>query len=541
MNDHNDTPMIPENDGMPIPAEGQPLSYYAPVQKAKAEPFRADFKDAILAIFAYILGYFFSRWVLVSIQGWGVAVFTAVYLTSVLLYFIKKGIQPGVASWFWFAVTLLTGLSFALWADVGLGPLRTLFLFCSAVYWVITTASVQVACKTSNYLFLDGLNALFVIPFSNFINQYKAFAWLKGTRKRDTKKLFSVILGIIFALIALLIVTPQLLAADSGAFSGLIDDFIELFSLDWVKVGEFLMYCFLAVPVSAYLFGLVSGSAHKRKTGVFTTEKADKTVSSMRIMPSATAFIVLGAVCTLYILFIACQIPYFFSAFSGSRPDGWLSYSEYARQGFFELCGLAAFNLAMLTAANILSKKPRTENPALKVFNILLSLITLLLISTAMSKMVLYIDAFGLTILRILPSVFMLFMAIIFVAVIVMQKATFSIVRVSLVAGAVLFTALCLVNVDGLVVRYNTNRYLTGTLSGYDTTLLYRSGSAGVVPAIEAYEFTTDDALKGNIYDYLTTQNYRLESVAGTYRDTVQSAQARNAIENWAENNGISF
>ncbi len=533
MNEHhnNDTPPTPENGGMPLPAEGQPFSYYVPAPKTGSEPFNADRKDALFAVFAFVLGYFFCRWVLGSTFGWGIAAFTAVYLGTVLLYLVKKGVRPGAASWFWFAVTLLTGLSFALWADIGLQPLRNLFLFAAAIYWVISAASVQVSGKTGNYLFLDGLNVLFVIPFNNFLNQYQAFAWRKNDRKTDGKKLFSILLGVVLALIALLIVTPQLIAADSGGFSGLIDKVIDCMRLDWTEVAEFLMYCFFAVPTAAYLFGLVSGSAHKRKTGVFTPEKAEKTVSSMRIMPSPTAFIVLGAVCALYILFIACQIPYFFSAFSGVRPDGWLSYSEYARQGFFELCSLAAINLIMLMAANILSKKPRSENPVLKVFNILLSLITLLLISTAMSKMALYIDAFGLTILRILPSVFMLFMAIIFIAVIVMQRASFSIVRVALVTGAVLFTALCLVNLDGLVVGYNTDRYLAGTLSNYDTALLYRAGPAGVSPAIEVFEQTDDMALKAEIGRYLKAQEDMLSFEENTYRDTVQNAQARNALD----------
>ena len=186
----------------------------------------------------------------------------------------------------------------------------------------------------------------------------------------------------------------------------------------------------------------------------------------------------------------------------------------------------------MLAAANILSVKPRNRNPALRVFNILLSLITLVLIATAMSKMALYIDVFGLTILRILPSVFMIFMAIVFIGVIVMQKAGFSIVRVSLVAGAVLFTALCLVNVDGLVVRYNTDRYLAGTLTDYDTSLLFRAGPAGVAPAIEVYEATTDETLKTELTRFLKVQKDMQSFDAGTFRDTAQSARARDALDN---------
>jgi hypothetical protein len=339
------------------------------------------------------------------------------------------------------------------------------------------------------------------------------------------------------ALIVLLIVTPQLLKADSGGFSNLMISILNFFRFDWDKILEFLLYCFLAVPTSAYLFGLASGSAVKRGTDTFTEERAEKTVSAVKITPQETVNILLGAVCILYVIFIACQLPYFFSAFNGTRPDGWLSYSEYARQGFFELCGVAAINLALLTAANILSKKPRVENIVLKIFNIVLALITLLLIATAFSKMALYIGAFGLTILRLLPCVFMLLLAFICVAVIVMQKVKFSIVRAALLFGAILFTLLCLADMDALVVRYNTDRFLSGTLDQYDTDILYRSGPAGVPYALEVYETIPNSEFKQNLYHYLKSQKDSTNEINGTYRDTYQTARAMELLKNlrWKE------
>ena len=488
--------------------------------------FKADVKDGIFALFAFILGYFFCRWVLTSFFGWGAAVFTGVYLGSALFYLLKKGVRLSGESWFWFAVTALTGLSFALWNNNGLIPLRSMFLFCAAVYWVLSATSTQISGQTSNFLFLDGLNAVCVTPFRNFLNQYRALAVFKGSRE-SRKKFLPVLLGIVLALIILLIVTPQLLRADSGGFNNLIMGLLDLFRVDWPKVLEILLYCLLAVPTAAYLFGLVSGSAVKRGTDTFTAEKAGKAVSAVKITAPVTVNIVLGAVCVLYVIFIACQLPYFFSAFAGSRPDGWLSYSEYARQGFFELCGVAAINLALLTAANIFSKKPRAENNVLKIFNSALALITLLLIATAFSKMALYIDAFGLTSLRILPCVIMVLLAFVCAALIVLQKVKFSIVRASIIVGAVLFTALCLVDMDGLVVRYNTDRYLAGTLTEYDTDILYRSGPAGVPDALEVYSASREGDLKNRLWIYLKEQKENAEATAGTYRDTLQYYLAR--------------
>jgi hypothetical protein len=518
MTDNNDNALTPE----PQPYYQQP-GYIPPAALPK---YAGDKKDAVFALFTYILGYLFCRWVLVAVQGWGTAVFTTVFLASVLAYLRVKSIRMTRASWFWFAVTLLTGWSFALWDDVGIMPLRNVFLFCAAVYWIAASTGVLIAGKTGNLLLLDGINSVLVIPFRNFINQYRAFGAFRSGVEKGRKKALPVILGIVLAIIILFIVTPQLLRADSGGFSRLMKRLVDLFSFDWSTILEFLFYAFLALPTAAYLFGLLSGGVSKRGTDAFKAEKTAKTVGALRITAPVTILTVLGAVCVLYVVFIACQIPYFFSAFTGSRPDGWLSYSEYARQGFFELCRLAAINLALLLAANIFSKKPRSDSAVLKAFNIALALITLLLLLTAFSKMALYIDTFGLTILRILPCVFMVLLAVVCVAVIVLQKVRFSIARVALVTGAVLFTALCLSNADGLIVRYNTDRYLSGSLSGYDGDILYRSGAAGVLPALEIYTSTSDPALKSEIETYLKSEKARIADYTGTFQDTVQTARA---------------
>lgn len=511
-------------------AEPQPVSVKKP-SETDAPQFKPDKKDAFFAVAAFVLGYFFCRWILISVQGWGTAVFTTGYLASVLMYLTIKGVRLKAESWFWFAVTFLTGLSYALWDGVGLIPLRNLFLFCSAVYWVLSATSAQISGRTGNYLLLDALNGVLLIPLRNFINQYKALAVFKGNSQRYRKKSFSVILGIVLAFIVLLIVTPQLIAADSGGFSHLIKGFIDLFSFDMSKLITFLFYCLLTVPTAAYLFGLISGSAARCGINAFTSEKTEKSVSALRIMAPATLFIILGTVCVLYAVFLVCQLPYFFSAFSGDRPAGWLSYSDYARRGFFELCQLASINLLLLTVANVLSIKPRAESTALKIFNIILSLVTLLLIATALSKMALYISALGLTISRILPCVFMLFLAITCVSVILMQKFRISVVRIALIAGAVLFTALCLFDADGYVARYNTDRYLAGTLTDYDTEVLARSGIAGVPFAVTIYSTTPDAALKNKILVYLQDQKEHIVSYKDTFRDTLQNEQAWEKIK----------
>jgi hypothetical protein len=115
----------------------------------------------------------------------------------------------------------------------------------------------------------------------------------------------------------------------------------------------------------------------------------------------------------------------------------------------------------------------------LKGLNILLALLTLLLIATAFSKMAMYIGVYGLSIRRLLPCVFMAFLALVCGGVVALQKWEFSIMRFSVSAGAVMLCACCLLN--PVVLWRDTSRQVSvGKLKNFDTAILYKAGSAGV-------------------------------------------------------------
>jgi len=474
------------------------------IEKKPKNPFKPDVYDFCFAMLTFVLGYLCSRWVFFSWMGWGVALFTLFYLITITAYFIVKGVfVNNRIVWFWFIVTCLIGISYALFDNIGIASIRALFLFGAAVYYVILASGRMIMGYSGNFLLVDCLNAFILIPFRNIINQYVSFSALRKERKRGRS--LPIFAGILIAVVLAAILIPMLLRADSGGFGIIIKFFTDLFT---INLFEFLFYAFFAIPIAAYIYGLVSGSAHDRHTNTIKPESVDRKTTALRFLQPATVFIILGTVCGLYLVFIFSQIPYFFSAFTGNRPEGWLIFSEYARQGFFELCGIAAINLALLTILNVTSKKQRAESRLLKVFNITFALITLVLIATAFSKMALYIDAYGLTMPRLLPCVFMVFLAIVFIVLIALQKWNFSIVRFSLITGAVMICILCLSNPDALVVRYNTDRFLNGTLQEYDVETLNRAGKAGILPALDVLSKTDDMQLKYEISQYLEYWNF---------------------------------
>ena len=113
-------------------------------------------------------------------------------------------------------------------------------------------------------------------------------------------------------------------------------------------------------------------------------------------MPSGVWCALVGAFCLLYAIFFAVQFRYLFGAFTRSLPPGFI-VSQYAREGFFELCKVMAVNLLLLWLVTRSAREPLRERPWLCALTLALLAESLLFSVVAASKLLLYIDCFGFT------------------------------------------------------------------------------------------------------------------------------------------------
>lgn len=527
------------------PVAGQPppptpaQSFWTPYAAPTAVPYAATPADGFLAIALLALGFLFFRWcAFTAFEGWGVAVVACLWVCLVLLYARGKGLAMcrGEAL-FWLGVTLLAALSCALWPGASWHPLRGALLLFAALYGVAVLFGILAAGRTGNLFFFDGVNLLFALPFQNLGYTFKGIAALGGKKERRSaaRKLLPVVAGLILAAIVLAMVLPGLARADSGNFGRLVEDFtgwlrqIDLFNSE--EAAKIFAQIVLGIPLAVWLCALVAGAAHRRRAESITAKGAEAALPALRFLPGATVMVVFAAASALYAMFIGCQIPYFFSALGGSVPAGHEIYSEYAREGFFELCRIAAINLGLLALGNGLYRGQLRKSPLLRALNILLAAFTLLILLTAFSKMGLYISVYGLTPMRVLTCVFMAFLAGVCAAVILLQFRRFSIVRFALLLGSGMLCALCLVNTGGLIVDYNAQRYLAGTLAEFDEEVLWRCGPSGAPAAFEVYgnyDGALDEEARMRLYYVLHEQQSDARSRRGTAADNLPAAQVRD-------------
>lgn len=440
------------NPPQDVPAAPSPDADWAalPGERPPA-PFPRTGWDRGFALLFYVLGYGYADKLLGCSQRWYITAFTVCYAAAVLAYFLCKGIRPRPASWFWLAVLLSVGASFSLYENAGLLDFDLLVLHGTAMYWPLCASGSTLRDGTSPLLPADLLNSFLLVPFGNFFSQFRClFGGWKLRRTGAEKRLGAILLGVGILAVLLLLVVPLLMRADQQ-FSDLLSVVRGWFRFDW-NVDLFPLI--LALPTGMYLFGLSYGCANRRHTAHIRTERLAELGRRCRVIPTITIRIALAGVCAVYILFIAVQAQHLFSAFAG-RLTGTDVYSEFAREGFFELCRVAAINGCILLGADLLASTERMQNRTLRIYNVVMSALTLLILASAARKMLLYIQAYGLTPKRVLTMAFMAMLAVLFGGIAVSQFRRFPLIRLAVCFSAVLFCALALCNLDALIAAFN--------------------------------------------------------------------------------------
>ena len=150
---------------------------------------------------------------------------------------------------------------------------------------------------------------------------------------------------------------------------------------------------------------------------------------------------------------------------------------------------LVVLNLGMVGISNVLVRKNGKAPLSTRLFSLFLLLFSFVLIATSFSKMVLYVGSFGLTQLRVLTSLFMLWLALwVLSAVVTLFRPRFPHMKVAVLAALVLACAASWADVNTVIARYNVTAYQTGKLETVDVETFYFLGDAAVPYAAQLTE-----------------------------------------------------
>ena len=309
--------------------------------------------------------------------------------------------------------------------------------------------------------------------------------WSEVPRTGWTVPVLATLRGLLIAIPLVMLFGALFMAADA-VFSGLVSNLLAIdvrelvFHLFWVGVWSWLaagflrqlLFCTIGIdglggPPKESLTPLAPeetsppnplSGAERGPGGEVRVRRAGGRVGVLGIVELG---VVLGLLDVLFLAFVLVQFRYLFGGAELVQVSETLTYAEYARRGFFELVAVAALLLPIML---LLDWVARLDGPReTTIYRVLAGLLVLLLfvvIVSALQRMRLYTQEYGLTELRLYTTAFMLWItagAVWYLATVLRdhrERFLFG----AMMAGLVVAASLNAIDPDDLIVRTNAGR-----------------------------------------------------------------------------------
>lgn len=274
--------------------------------------------------------------------------------------------------------------------------------------------------------------------------------------------------------VVLLVVFGTLFASADAAFADLLGDLMPDVSLG---EGPWRIFLF-ALGLAGALAAAYAAAAPVRWDGI--------TVSPGKPRGRVEWALPLIVLNLLFAAFIALQLVVLLGGYEKVRAETGLDHAEYARQGFWQL--LWATLLTLLVIALALRWAPRggsRDRTLVRAVLGTLCVLTLVVVASALRRMDLYVDEYGLTRLRISVAAMELWLGV--VLVLILAAGVFGArflpraIAVSAAAGVLAFG---LISPDGLIAEQNVQRFEARESAGIDIDYV-KDLSADAVPALD--------------------------------------------------------
>lgn len=453
--------------------------------KEKPEYSRAE---TILSVFIMIAAFCFIRYVVCHAMGFITTGLFIAIITAAIIYLKSKKLEFSGYNKLLTVILYVFSFVFSITANNFIKFLDAVFICGAGAYLLY---SVGAGNKTiEKFLPFAMVKALLEYPFSEFSVQSKITSDMVSD-SRTGKNIRLVLIGLIITFPLTAIVAALLMSADDG-MKRIIQSMFS--SIDNAEFWSIVLQVIFAIPCSMYLFGMFYANAKGDELKKLDERICIQKLYNMRFVSNLICYTAVTPICILYVLFFISQANYFLSAFTDSLPNGF-TYADYARKGFFELCAVAVINLCVICFISLHSKKAGREKPfALKLYSIVLSVFTIILIATALSKMVMYIKRYGLTELRVYTSWFMILLAAVFVLILVKQfRFDMKFAKHISVVFTVMFAVLCFSRPESLIAKYNIEMYKSGYLEELDEEALLDMSDDARLTALKSGVVTAEE------------------------------------------------
>ena len=415
-------------------------------------------------------------WVTVIVLGWlfdflfwkqsfgiNFAIFTVLCLIGGFLLLWINNQRPARGTFWLIPLTLFFAAITFIRAEpmtVFLGILFTLFLMgvLANTFLGGRWFDYSLADYVSGFLKIMGSMIARPISFNVEVKREQAESGIPAKRLN----LWPILRGIVIA-VPIVAIFAALLASADMIFSNQLNAFLKMFfNLD--TFPEYIFRLCYILFIAYILAGVLLHAASQSKDEKLLGE--EKPLISQFLGFTETA-IVLGSVIVLFTAFVIVQFKYFFGG-QANLGVGGLTDFEYARRGFGELAAVAFLSLLMIIGLSTITRRENeAQRHAYSGLSIALVALVMVILVSAYQRLTLNELAHGFFRLRTYSHVFYIWLALLMVAVVVLEilhrERAFALAAV--IAGLGFAISLSLLNVDSFtavqsILRAEQGKYL---------------------------------------------------------------------------------
>jgi hypothetical protein len=318
------------------------------------------------------------------------------------------------------------------------------------------------------------------------------FSAISGSVKVNSQKAGKIFLAIII-LVPLVLVFIGLFANADLIFRQGLKDFFD-FDVD----GHAVWSVFRTIVLFFLFSGLFYAYLHKKRLS--EEEKNDEAKFVEREGDNLIAEIIVGVLNALFLVFIVIQLMFLFGGHEIVTKYN-ITYADYVHNGFYQMVWIAVLVFVISYIMYRVDKKKKIN--FLKSATALLIVQTLVICASALKRILLYTDAYGLTQMRFLVGNFIVYVALILATltlVILLRKHYRTFINAGFLISLLYLMLMSAINMQGFVAKINIDRYLSGQDDKIDTNYLSKMST-------DAYEQFSRLA---NDKDKVVRENYQL-------------------------------
>ncbi len=265
-----------------------------------------------------------------------------------------------------------------------------------------------------------------------------SFRQEKGRDKNENSSSQAVVRGLLIAAPFLFVVILLLRSADL-VFGRLIDGMLDIFSLP--DYSEYIIEIVLQTIFTFVSFYTICKALSEKEA-----------VSEKEHVPGGnpvTGITVLTLVAAVYLIFCAIQLIYLFG--HAELPEG-VSYAQYAHEGFYQLVFVCILNLSLVSVTRYVFK----DNRILRLLLVIICCCTYVMIASCATRMILYVNVYRLTFLRLFVLWFLVVLALVLTWLLIEAAGRkFPVFTASAVTVTVLYLIFGFSHPDYWIARYN--------------------------------------------------------------------------------------